>query len=992
MSARRLPEGGRIDRSALLQLTFDGRSIEAYPGDTLASALLAADEAIIARSFKYHRPRGIVAAGVEEPNALVQLRSGARTEPNTRATTLEAYSGLNATGQNAWPSLKFDLQSVNRHLSPFFGAGFYYKTFMGPFKGTGFWMTCEKFIRKAAGMGKGDHSPDPDSYQTSNAFCDLLVIGAGPAGLAAALAAGENGDRILLIEQDHELGGSLLSNPVGGQSDTWLAEMRARLTALDNVKILTRTTVFGAYDSDVYGAVERLWDHVETVPPHQHRQIFWQIRAKRAVMATGAIERHLAFGHNDLPGVMLASGVRSYLNRYAVLAGRSIVVMTNNDSAYGAAIELAQAGASVTLADLRRTPPDGLSKRLDAAGGTVLAGHGVLCALGRKRVSGAQIAPLDERGQSCGAARKVDCDVIAVSGGWSPVLNLWSHRQKKPVFDESAWCFKPSADALPTLTPVGSAVAAGTLQNTIADGAKAGAVKGVMPDLASDNPDADHWVRDISPVWRITGANGKTTGKAFVDMQHDVAVSDIELAHREGYVSVEHLKRYTTTGMATDQGKLSNMPALARMAELLGSSIPEVGTTTFRPPFTPTTVGALAANDAGHHFAPTRRSALHDWHVENGAKIMQAGLWLRPWYYPDSGEDLDAAYRREASHVRDHVGMVDVSTLGKIQVQGPDVAEFLNRIYVNGWKTLQVGRIRYGLMLREDGIVLDDGATARLGEHEYFMTTTTANAAKVLALAEQLLQTEWRDLKVHVTSVTDQWAAMAVAGPNARDVLASAFETVDLSAEALPNNHFVKAIIDGIQCRIHRMSFSGELAYEVYAPAKFGYHLWAQIMAHGATYDIRPYGMESMGTLRIEKGHVAGPELDGRTTLHDIGLEGMASSKKPFVGSVLRNRPRLADKTRPTLVGLEIQGDTGAKSGSILYDMTGSTDNHGLGWVSSTTYSPALGKYIALGFLAEGRERHGQQVRVIDFLGTGTQTATVTSPHFFDPKGVRQNG
>lgn len=992
MSAHRLPEGGRIDRSSMLRLTFDGRSLEAFAGDTLASALLAADQAIVARGFKYHRPRGIVAAGVEEPNALVQLRSGARTEPNTRATTLEVYSGLTATGQNAWPSLKFDLQSVNRHLSPFFGAGFYYKTFMGPFKGTGFWMACEKVIRKAAGMGKGDHSPDPDSYQMSNAFCDLLVVGAGPAGLAAALAAGEKGDRVILVEQDYELGGSLLSNPVGGESDNWLAEIRTRLIALENVKILTRTTAFGAYDSDVYGAVERVWDHVETVPPHQHRQIYWQIRAKRSVMATGAIERHLAFGYNDLPGVMLASGVRSYLNRYAVLAGRAIVVMTNNDSAYGAAIELAKAGAKVTLADLRKTPPEILPKRLETAGGTVLAGHGVLCAIGRKRVTGAQIAPVDNRGQSTGPARKIDCDVIAVSGGWSPVLNLWSHRQKKPVFDEGAWCFKPDADALPTLTPVGSAMAAGSLQNTITDGANAGANQAVVPGLTAEIPEADHWARDISPVWRITGVDEKTHGKAFVDFQHDIAVSDIELAHREGYVSVEHLKRYTTTGMATDQGKLSNMPALARMAELQGTSIPEVGTTTFRPPFTPTTVGALAANNAGHHFGPTRRSALHDWHVENGAKIMQAGLWLRPWYYPEVGEDLDAAYRREATHVRNHVGMVDVSTLGKILVQGPDAAEFLNRVYINAWKTLKIGKLRYGLMLREDGIVLDDGATARLGEHEYFMTTTTANAAKILALAEQLLQTEWHDLRVHVTSVTDQWAAMAVAGPNARKLLASMVGTVDLSAETLPNNHYVEVIIDGVPCRIHRMSFSGELAYEIYVPAKFGHHVWTQIMARGAAYDIRPYGTESMGTLRIEKGHVAGPELDGRTALFDIGLDGMASSKKPFVGSVLRNRPKLADKTRPTLVGLEIQGATGAKSGSILYELSGSTNNHGLGWVSSTTYSPALGKYIALGFLAEGRTRHGQEVRIIDFLGASTLTATVTSPHFFDPKGDRQNG
>lgn len=992
MSASRLPTGGRIDRSKRLAMTFDGRKIVGHPGDTLASALLAADQTIVARSFKYHRPRGIVAAGVEEPNALVQLRSGARTEPNTLATTLVAYAGLYATGQNAWPNLRFDLHGVNRYLAPFIGAGFYYKTFIGPFRGTGFWMTCEKLIRKAAGMGKGVHEPDPDSYQKTNAFCDLLVIGAGPAGLAAALSAGVQGERVILVEQDFVLGGSLLSDPVGGDSDGWLRAIVDRLRALDNVKILTRTTVFGAYEGDVYGAVERAWDHVAIVPEHQHRQIYWQIRARRTVMATGAIERHLAFGGNDVPGVMLASGVRSYLNRYAVLAANAVVVATNNDSAYRVAIELAQIGVRVILADLRAAAPEDLSEQLKAAGGTLMAGHGVLTSVGRNRVKGAMVAPVDAQGRATGPAQKITCNVIAVSGGWSPVVHLWSHLQNKPVFDEIAWCFRPDADAIATLTPVGSAAVAGSLQDAIDQGTAAGGGGTSIPPLEATLPDADHWTRDVSPVWRVAGPDGNTRGKAFVDMQHDVGVSDIDLAHREGYVSAEHLKRYTTTGMATDQGKLSNIPALSRMAELQGISISEVGTTTFRPPFTPTTIGALAANDAGHNFSPTRRSPLHDWHVENGARITQAGLWLRPWFYPETNETLNTAYKREASHVRSHVGIVDVSTLGKIQVQGPDAAEFLNRMYVNGWKTLQIGRIRYGVMLREDGIVLDDGATARIGEHDYFMTTTTANAAKVLALAEQFLQTEWRDLKVHVTSVTDQWAAMAVAGPDARKVLSSACEAVNLSANALPNNHFTEADFDGVRCRIHRMSFSGELAFEVYVPAKYACHVWTQIMAHGKAFDIRPYGTEAMGALRIEKGHVAGPELDGRTTLRDIGLAGMASSKKPFVGSVLCKRPHLLADDRPALVGLEIAGETGAKSGSILYDLDSATDNHGLGWVSSTTYSPALGKYIALGFLAGGSARHGGRIRVIDFLGDTDLTAKVTSPQFFDPEGHRQNG
>ncbi|KLN61733.1 hypothetical protein WH96_05355 [Kiloniella spongiae] len=992
MTSRRLPSGGRINRNILLSMHFNGHEVIGHPGDTFASALLAADETIIARSFKYHRPRGIYSAGVEEPNALVQLRSGARTEPNTKITTQEAFAGLDAYGQNAWPSLRFDFQAMNRYLAPFIAAGFYYKTFIGPFRGTTFWMGCEKIIRRAAGMGQGEHTPDPDTYQKSHLFCDVLVIGGGPAGLSAALAAGQAGERVVLIEQDFELGGSLLSNPAGQNSDTWLSNIVEQLKALDNVKILIRTTVFGAYDNDIYGAVERVWDHVELVPDNQHRQIYWQIRTKRAVMATGAVERLLVFGNNDLPGVMLVSGVRSYLNRYAVLASESIVVATNNNSAYETAIELAQAGAKVILVDVRQHPSENLRSLLLSAGGSVITGHGVLTAVGRLRVKGAKIVPVDDNGCATGSTQTLDCNLIAVSGGWSPVVHLWSHRQKKPVFDYESWSFLPEINALQNLKPVGSAIAAPSLQDTIAQGAEAGAKNSTIPPLKAPIENSDHWAPDISAIWCIMEANGKSYGKAFIDLQHDVAVSDIDLAHREGYVSVEHLKRYTTTGMATDQGKLSNFPALSRMAELQGKSIPETATTTFRPPFTPTTVGALAANDSGHHFSPTRYSPLHDWHVKHGAEITQAGLWLRPWYYPKQKETLNDTCRREAAHVRNHVGIVDVSTLGKIQVQGPDAAEFLNCLYVNGWKTLQIGRIRYGVMLREDGIVLDDGATARIGEHDYFMSTTTANAAKVLAFSEQLLQTEWKDLKVHVTSVTDQWAAMAIAGPKSRAVLSSASGSIDLSADALPNNHFTKAEIGGVLCRIHRMSFSGELAYEVYVPSKYSEYVWEKILSDGAAYDILPYGTESMGTLRIEKGHVAGPELDGRTTLRDIGLDGMASSKKPFIGSVLRNRAHLLAEDRPVLVGLEILGDTGAKSGALLYDLKGETTNHGLGWVSSTTYSPALGKYVALGFLANGKHRHGDMIRVINFLEGQDQLAKVTSPNFFDPKGVRQNG
>lgn len=1000
MAGSRTPTGGRIDRSSPLAMSFDGHAITAYSGDTLASALMANGHTIVARSFKYHRARGIYSAGIEEPNALVHLHSGGRAEPNSRATTVEAYSGLVATGQNAWPNVRFDLNAVNQLLAPFLFAGFYYKTFIGPFKGTWFWMLCEKFIRKAAGMGTGTTLNDPDTYDKINAFCDVLVIGGGPAGISAALSAGRSGVQVILAEQDTPLGGSLLSCPVDSPTDTWLKDSCTELQAMENVRILTRSTVFGAYDSDVYGMVERVWDHMETPPANQPRQRYWQIRTKQAVMTTGAIERPFVFGGNDKPGVMLAGAARTYVNRYAILPGRNIVVATNNDSAYGVALDLARAGATVRLLDTRANTPDDLTEPLLQAGVKIFAGHGILAACGHNCVKKAIVAPVDSNGRATGKSSTLACDLIAVSAGWSPIVHLWSQRQQKPIFNETMACFVPENGSVKTLTCAGSATAIGDLKNTIAQGFAAGAAaalnagakgKIAKAPAAPLTPFADNWGRDIQSVWVFTAASGKTCGKAFVDIQHDVTYSDISLAHREGYVSVEHLKRYTTTGMATDQGKLSNMNALAGMAELEGKTIPQVGTTTFRPPFTPVSIGAIVGHEHGQHFQATRLTPLHDWHTKNGAVLTQAGPWMRPWYYPENNEDIKAAYSREATHVRQHVGMVDVSTLGKIAVQGPDAAEFLNRVYVNGWKTLAVGRLRYGIMLREDGIVLDDGATARLGEFDYFMTTTTANAAKVLSMAEHLLQTAWKDLKVHVTSVSDQWAAIAVAGPKSRELLMAAVQGTDLRRDALPNNHFTSGKIEGIDVRIHRMSYSGELAYEIYIPSGFAMQVWQALVTVGKAHNLRPYGIEAMGALRIEKGHVAGSEIDGRTTLKDLGLAGIASRKRPFIGSVLCHRPVLDDPARPGLVGLEIEGEKGALPGALLFSTTGATTGHGEGWVSSTTYSPALGKNIALALLDHGQKRAGETVRVIDFLSDTTLRAKVVSPHFYDPEGVRQN-
>lgn len=995
---KRLSQGGRIDRSQPISMQFDGRPLKAFKGDTLASALLANRHSTVARSFKYHRPRGVYSAGVEEPNALVHLGEGNRHEPNVRTTVTEAYEGLTSSAQNAWPNVRFDIGAVNNLLSPVLSAGFYYKTFIGPFSGTSFWMFCEKFIRNAAGMGRGTYLPDPDTYEKRNAFCDVLVIGGGAAGLSAALSAGRAGAKVIVVEQDFEFGGALLSEPAEAPSDNWLTEVIEELRSLDNVTLLSRTTAFGVYDGETYGLVERVSDHVKAPENHQVRQRYWQVHAKQSVLATGAIERPLVFGGNDKPGVMLASAARTYVNRYAVVPGSKAVICTNNDSAYPVAKDLAQAGASVTLVDLRHQVSAETKAEVEGLGVTVLTGHGVLKAKGSSKITSAVITPVDERGFANGPAKTVDADLIAVSGGWAPAVHLWSQLKGKPVFQAEAACFIAQENPDDTLQPAGTAHAATSIKQVIASAFEKGQLAaqkaGHAADagtISTDLPIAHFWQQDFKPVWAIRKSSGDCDGKAFVDLQHDVKITDVDQAHLEGYVSVEHLKRFTTSGMATDQGKLSNVNAMARMAELRGIGIPDVGTTTFRPPFTPISIGSIVGHEHGRHFRPTRLSLLQDWHTSHGAKMMEAGAWMRPFSYPEAGETPAEAAMREARHVRSHVGIIDVSTLGKIAVQGPDAAEFLNRIYVNGWKTLAVGRLRYGVMLREDGFVMDDGATARLGETDYFMSTTTANAAKVLAFAEHLLQTAWKDLKVQVTTVTDQWAAFALAGPKARTLLEEASRGADLSRDALPNNHWTAALIDGVKCRIHRMSYSGELAYEIYVPSGYAEKVWTALQASGVEFNLKPYGTEAMGILRIEKGHVAGAEIEGRTTLKDLGLAGFASSKKPFVGSVLRNRPVLEDPARPTLVGLEIEGSVGAKAGSILYPRAEKPQGHGDGWVSSVTYSPALDKHIALALLKNGKERKGETIQIANFVDDQYLTAKVVSHHFFDPDGERQN-
>ncbi len=956
MSQTHRIDGGQIDRSKTLRFTFDGLPYQGHPGDTLASALLANGVRLMGRSFKYHRPRGPLSAGSEEPNQ----------EPNTRATVAELFDGLEANSQNRWPSLRFDALAINDRLNAFFAAGFYYKTFMWP---KSFWeKVYEPIIRRAAGLGSVSREEDPDDYDKGFLHCDLLVIGAGPAGLMAALTAGRASKRVILADEDFRLGGRLNAETyaVGQASGAdWAAATVAELSSMSNVRLMGRTTVLGAFDHGIYSAVERVSDHLAVPAAGKPRQVLWRIYSQRAILCGGATERPIAFENNDRPGIMLAGALRAYANRWGVKAGERVAVFTNNDDGLRTAADLTAKGVEVVaVIDSRQ-------------------GDEVIDTSGRLGLK--SITVRDAQGRT----RDIRVEALGVSGGWNPNVNIHSHHRSRPVWDASIAAFVPGADGPPGLLVAGAAAGVMSTHGALRTGRDA-AIAALGLSGGTDLPEAEDAPVSITPLWHV--AHGK--GRAWIDQQNDVTVKDIKLAQQENFTSVEHMKRYTTLGMATDQGKTGNVIGLAIMAELTGRSIPETGTTVYRPPYTPVALGALAGRSRGKEFKPYRLTPSHHWAAEQGATFVEVGNWLRTQWVPKAGEtEWRQSVDREVLATRKSVGICDVTTLGKIDIQGTDAGAFLDRVYANTFSTLAVGKCRYGLMLREDGIVFDDGTTARMGEHEYVMTTTTANAVTVFRHLEFCRQCLWPDMDVQLISTTEAWAQFSVAGPNARRLLAKVVDQ-DINDAAFPYMGAGNITIGGLRARLFRISFSGELAYEIAVPTRYGDALLRRLIAEGAEFDAIVYGTEALGVMRIEKGHVAGGELNGQSTALNMGLGKMVSKKKDSIGMVLSQREGLTDPNGYRLVGVRPVDPKGKLTAGSHFLEVGAAPvaaNDG-GWLSSKVYSPHVGSDIALGYLKGGDQKIGTRMRVVNLVG-GTETLVdIVSPHFVDPEGERLRG
>jgi sarcosine oxidase subunit alpha len=997
MSGSRMASGGtRLDRSRALNFRFNGRSFKGFAGDTLASAVLAAGETVLSRSWKYHRPRSIVSSGIEEPSALVQVESGAWTIPNAKMPEVELYEALQSESVNPWPTPGKQLLSINRWFTPLFPAGFYYKTFMWPAKA---WMWYEHLIREAGGLGAAPEQEDKDRYVHQNVHCDVLVAGGGIAGLAAALAAGRSGARVILAELGAHLGGCAhrLQGSIDGKSPSeWVRDAERELAQMPEVRIVRRGVVFGYHDHNFLTIRESLTDHLPLAQRRGFREKLWRVRAAQVVLATGAHERPMVFGNNDLPGVMLSSAMADYAELHGVRVGQRIVITTNNDSAYGDALILRRAGADVTVADVRVGPwPAGSRvQQAQEAGIGILRGFVPVQAKGIAGVRGLVVRQMtgDTAG---GEQRTLACDAIGMAGGWNPAIHLYSHSGGKARWNDASVCFEPGP-AMPAQFSVGACNATFSLARTLADafqaGASAASAAGFAMSaetLAVTEPATEatraFWIAE-------TGEPVSRRAKAFVDYQNDVSASDIELAIREGFESIEHIKRYTAMGFGTDQGKLGNINGMALAARAMNKPIDKVGTTTFRPNYLPISFGLFAGLERGELFDPARRTSPHDHHVAAGALFEDVGQWKRPWYFPRGNEDLHSAVNREVLAVRNSVGMLDASTLGKIDIQGPDAAKLLNWVYTNPWLKLEIGKCRYGLMLDENGMVFDDGVTARLGENHFLMTTTTGGAARVLGWLERWVQTEWPDMQVYMTSVTDHWSTFGVVGPKSRAVVQKLCQDVDLSNEAFPFMSWREGTVAGVKARIMRISFSGEMSFEVNVPSNTGAFVWKALVDAGAEFDLTPYGTEAMHVLRAEKGYIiVGQDTDGSISPYDLGMGGMVSKTKDFLGRRSLTRSDTARKDRKQLVGL-LTDDTQL----VLPEGTQLTNQSQaspppvpmLGHVTSSYFSPTLNRSIAMAVVRSGTERAGQKVYAA--LADGRYVAaTVGSTVFYDPEGKR---
>ncbi len=994
----RLQLGGRIDRTRPLAFSFDGKGYEGFTGDTLASALIANDVSLVGRSFKLRRPRGIVGSGVEEPNAIMQVGEGAAAQPNLPATQVELRDGLVARSTRGWPGVRFDIGAVNDSLGRILGAGFYYKTFMYP---RSWWKYYERAIRISAGFGRAPAAPDPDTYEHMNAHCDVLVAGGGPAGLMAALTAARSGARVILADEQIEFGGSVLACAAsidGAPASDWAAAATAELSGREDCVLLPSSTVFGYYDHNFLTIAERCAGHPGSAGGGGVRERLWRVRARQVVLAQGSLERPLVFCNNDRPGVMLASAVSTYINRYAVLPGRRAVVFTNNDSAYRAAISLARAGAEVAaIVDSRPGGAGEPGVRAQALGIPILTGHVVTNVAGRRRVKGASIARWNgDSWENVRSTIRIDCDLVAVSGGWSPAVHLHSQAGGRLAWDDSRLCFLP-AEAGQANISAGAGNGKWSLGECLADGLRAGAEAvsrlGLKTaPIEAPGADADAGENPIEPLWRAPAArDADRCPKQFIDFQNDTSVADIRLAAREGYRNVEHVKRYTALGFGTDQGKLGNINGMAVLADMLGKTIPEVGTTTFRPAYTPVSFGVCAGESVGPLYEPVRTTAIHEWHLAQDAPMEVVGQWHRPWYFPRDGEDLHAAVARESLAVRNSIGVMDASTLGKIDARGPDVVEFLERIYTHNVGRMKVGRCAYGIMLGEDGMLMDDGVMARVGDRRFYLTTTTGGAATVMGWMEKWLQTEWPELEVYLTSLTDHYSTIALAGPDSRNLLEKLGCDIPLDKESFPFMTMKPAVLAGTRVTLFRVSFSGELAFEINIDSNHALAMWREIMETGRDLDIAPYGTETMHVLRAEKGFViTGQDTDGSVTPVDLGMNWLLSKEKDFLGKRSLKRPDCLREDRKQWVGLlSHDGRTVLPEGTQLIGETGKPAAM-CGHVTSSYFSACLGHPIALALVAGGRTRKGKTIFAAR-PGRDPLPVRIVSPVFFDPKGQRQH-